>query len=222
MGTDGKAVHHRGALPRRQRAHRARRTAIAAARDRRGSRPGRAVDAPCDRHADLRRHQRNSSLADRRACARHAEIARMTAIAYGPLIDAGKLGCRRLQLIDPQPGHVTAEVEDDYHRFFVELSHDGERITGVATNAKRFPWTTCPSAGAHLAERLTGAPLSEVASRENPLTHCTHMLDLAILAAAHAQDGAPTLYEMLVDDPHEGPREAILRSNGAETLRWLI
>ena len=129
----------------------------------------------------------------------------MTAIAYGPLMDAGKIACRRLQLIDPQPGRVTAEVEDDYHRFFVDLRHDGERITGVATNAKRSPWTTCPSAGDHLAERLTGALLSEVASREDPLTHCTHMLDLAILAAAHADDAAPTLYEMLVDDPHGGP-----------------
>jgi hypothetical protein len=146
----------------------------------------------------------------------------MTAVAYGPLIEAGRVGLRRLQLIDPQPGRVTAEVEDDYHRFFVELRHDGERITGVATNAKRFPWTTCPSAGDHLAERLAGAPLREVASRENPLAHCTHMLDLAILAAAHAQESEPTLYEMLVDDPHEGPRQAILRRNGVETLRWLI
>ena len=146
----------------------------------------------------------------------------MTATAYGPLIHAGRLGMRRIQMIDPQPGIVTAEVEDDYHRFFVELRHDGERITGVATNAKRFPWTTCPAAGDHLAERITGAALREIEGREAPLTHCTHMLDLAILAAAHAQDSEPTLYEMLVDDPHAGAREAILRRNGVETLRWLI
>jgi hypothetical protein len=146
----------------------------------------------------------------------------MTAVAYGPLIEPRRLGMRRVQMIAPQPGCVTAEVEDDYHRFFVELSHDGARITGVATNAKRFPWTTCPSAGDHLAERLTGVTLSEVAGHENPLTHCTHMLDLAILAAAHAQDSGPTVYEMMVDDPHAGPRAAILRRNGIETLRWLI
>lgn len=146
----------------------------------------------------------------------------MTAIAYGPLIEAGRLGCRRVQLIDPQPGRVTAEVEDDYHRFFVELRHDGERITGVSTNAKRFPWTTCPSAGDHLAERLGGVTLREVEGHENPLAHCTHMLDLAILAATHAHDAEPTLYEMLVDDPQAGAREAILRRNGVETLRWLV
>jgi hypothetical protein len=146
----------------------------------------------------------------------------MTSAGYGPLIEAGRLGLRRLQLIDPQPGRVTAEVEDDYHRFFVELNHDGERITAVATNAKRFPWTTCPSAGDHLAARLTGAALGDVATREEPLTHCTHMLDLAILAAAHAAETEPVLYEMLVDDPRVGAREAILRRNGAETLRWLI
>ena len=65
------------------------------------------------------------------------------------------------------------------------------------------------------------ARLREMA-REAPLTHCTHMLDLAILAAAHAGDAAPTLYEMLVDDPGNGPRQAILRRNGVEALRWLI
>ncbi len=146
----------------------------------------------------------------------------MTAIDYGPLIDAGRVAARRLQLIEPAPARVTAEVEDDYHRFFVELRHDGERITGVGTESKRFPWTTCPSAGDHLATRLTGVALRDVESHETPLTHCTHMLDLAIMAAAHAHDATPTLYEMLVDDPNGGPRQAILRRNGVETLRWMI
>jgi hypothetical protein len=127
-----------------------------------------------------------------------------------------------VQLIEPGPGRVTAEVEDDYHRFFVELRHDGDHITGVNTESKRFPWTTCPSAGDHLAARLVGAALRDVATREEPLTHCTHMLDLAILAAAHAGDTAPTLYEMLVDDPDNSPRAAILRRNGDVLLRWLI
>ncbi len=143
-------------------------------------------------------------------------------IAYGPLIEPGRLGARRLQLIEPEPGRVTAEVEDDYHRFFVELRHDGERITGVGTEAKRFPWTTCPSAGDHLVERLTGVALRDVEGHEAPLSHCTHMLDLAILAAAHARDAEPTLYEMLIDDPTDSPRQAILRRNGLETLRWMI
>jgi hypothetical protein len=48
------------------------------------------------------------------------------------------------------------------------------------------------------------------------------MLDLAILAAAHAGDSEPTVYEMLVDDPDVSPRSAILRHNGEEVLRWLI
>src|SRR5206468_2244694 len=130
---------------------------------------------------------------------------------YGPLIEPGRLGMRRVQMIDPRPGCVTAEVEDDYHRFFVELRHDGERITGVSTDAKRFPWTTCPAAGEHLAQRITGVALRDVEGREAPLSHCTHMLDLAIMAAAHAHATQPTLYEMLVDDPHDGARQAILR-----------
>ena len=84
------------AVPRRQRADGARRAAIAAARRRPRSRPGRAVDASRDRHADLRRHQRDPSLDHCRARARHAEIARMTMIAYGPLIEPGRLGLRRV------------------------------------------------------------------------------------------------------------------------------
>lgn len=146
----------------------------------------------------------------------------MKKIDYGPLMEPGRVAARRLQLIEPDPGRVTAEVEDDYHRFLVELSHDGERITGVRTESKRFPWTTCPSAGDHLAARLTGVALGEVDGHEAPLSHCTHMLDLAIMAAAHAHDAQATLYEMLVDDPAGRPRQAILRRNGIETLRWLI
>ena len=55
----------------------------------------------------------------------------MTKLDYGPLLDAGRVAARRLQLIEPRSGCVTAEVEDDYHRFFVALRHDGERITGI-------------------------------------------------------------------------------------------
>jgi hypothetical protein len=146
----------------------------------------------------------------------------MRTIASGPVIEPARLGMRRSQLIEPELGHVRAEVEDDYHRFLVELFHDGERITGARTEAKRHPWTTCPSAGDHLAARLTGAVLRDVAEREDPLTHCTHMLDLAILAAAHAGDTAPTLYTMFVGDPDGRPRPAILQRNGEEILRWTI
>lgn len=146
----------------------------------------------------------------------------MRTIASGPAIEPGRIGLRRSQLIEPGPGRVRAEVEDDYHRFLVELAHDGERITGVSTDSKRFPWTTCPSAGDHLVARLTGAALREVEGREQPLSHCTHMLDLAILAAAHAGDAEPTLYTMFVGDPDGKPRPAILRRDGAEILRWTV
>ena len=55
-------------------------------------------------------------------------------------------GYRRRIVIEPSPGAVTAELEDDYHRMVVTLRHDGEVITGVASKMKRSPWTTCEGA----------------------------------------------------------------------------
>jgi hypothetical protein len=134
----------------------------------------------------------------------------------------GDKGLRRAQLIEPEAGLVRAEVEDDYHRFVVFLAHDGSRITEVRTESPRPPWTTCPAAGDHLRDRLVGVPLNEVATQDDPLSHCTHMLDLAIFAAAHALDQRPTAYTMLVGDAVDGVKTAILQRDGGEILRWHV
>lgn len=137
-------------------------------------------------------------------------------------IRRGEDGCRRNQLIDPRPGTVRADVEDDFHYFWVEMDHDGERVTAMRTGAERWPWTTCPTAGTYLAERMTGVRLDEIAERDSPFSHCTHQHDLALLAAAHASDTHPTLYSTFYSDPGKPTRIAELYRNGERELLWEI
>ena len=105
------------------------------------------------------------------------------------------------------------------HRFHLRLDHAGGRITGVAAKALRHPWTGCPGATGFIASELTGAPLAEVAKRD-PFEHCTHLLDLAVLLAAHAGDSEPTRFDMFVADRVGTRTTATLSENGKETLRW--
>lgn len=132
----------------------------------------------------------------------------------------GEAGLRRNQLVDPQPGMVRAEVEDDFHHFWVELDHDRSRVLALRTGGERKPWSTCAAAGSYLAERMTGAPLDALASIDSPFEHCTHQFDLALLAAAHALDEAPLLYSCFVSDLAEPTRRAELYRNGRLSLVW--
>jgi len=131
-------------------------------------------------------------------------------------------GFRRNQLVDPHPGRVRADVEDNLHHFWVEIEHDGKRDLTLRTGAVRQPWTTCDAAGMFLSQRMTGARLNELAAVDSALSHCTHQHDLALLAAAHAGDSAPTLYSSFASDQHEPVQHAELYRNGALQLSWDI
>jgi hypothetical protein len=63
--------------------------------------------------------------------------------------------------------------------------------------------------------------LDGFAARGEKRTNCTHLHDLAVLAAAHASDGDPLVYDILVSDPIEGRRRAELRRNGSWVLGWV-
>jgi len=105
-------------------------------------------------------------------------------------------GFRRRFRVTPSEGSVIAAVEDDYHCMAVTLRHDGTRVTGVESVMERVPWTTCPGAPAVLAATFTGVALTDVAARGEKKTNCTHLHDLAVLAAAHAADDEPILYDL--------------------------
>ena len=80
-------------------------------------------------------------------------------------------------------------LEDDQHYFTVRVEHDGEHVNAITSRSVRAPWTTCPAAGAQL-QTLVRTPLSDrclvVAGRTQSDQHCTHQLDVATLAVAHA------------------------------------
>ncbi len=131
-------------------------------------------------------------------------------------------GFRRRILIEPAPGRVTAELEDDYHRMTVEIAHQGGIATAVSGAMARAPWTTCPGAELQLSRSFAGRPLAEFGAVGERDENCTHLHDLALLAAAHAADATPTVIDILVSDVVDGARQAELRRNGAAVMRWRI
>jgi hypothetical protein len=125
-------------------------------------------------------------------------------------------------VVTPALGHVVSEVEDDFHCMRVTIHHDGRVATAVKGEMIRAPWTTCPGAPVQLEKTFTGVALDDYAARGEKQANCTHLHDLATIAAAHAHDKAPLVYDILVGDPVEGRREAELRRNGEALLHWTL
>lgn len=136
------------------------------------------------------------------------------------MIRPGDPATRRSQLIDPRPGLVRAFVQDNFHDFMVEIAHDGNVVTQLRTEVKRWPWSTCPAAGVHLGERMRGAKLAELALVDTPYSHCTHMHDLALLGAAHALETEPVLYATFAGDRVHPAQHAELWRNGEQIFSW--
>ncbi len=131
-------------------------------------------------------------------------------------------GFRRRILIEPAAGRTTAALEDDYHRMAVTVAHERGIATAVTASMARAPWTTCPGAALQLRHSFVGRPLARfgfVGERER---NCTHLHDLALLAAAHAADAAATTIDILVSDAVGGIKLAELRRDGAVVLRWRL
>ena len=129
-------------------------------------------------------------------------------------------GYRRRIRIEPRPGAVAAMLEDDIHCLAVILRHDGERVTAVEPDTARMPWSTCPGAAAKLVETFSGLPLAEVNARRDKKQNCTHLHDLAVLAAAHAHDGEPLEYRISASDPVDGRRVLELTASDGRRLHW--
>ena len=135
-------------------------------------------------------------------------------------------GFRRSFRVATGANWVSSEVEDDFHRMSVTVHHDGTIATVLEPVMTRAPWTTCPGAVAELVRTFTGVALSGFAGRGDKPANCTHLHDLALLAAAHAADTAPTRYDVLISDPAEAGygadvRRAEVRRDGVTVLAWV-
>jgi len=129
---------------------------------------------------------------------------------------------RRIELV-PGEGAVDAAMEDYIHHFRIRLTHDGARITSAHAEGVRVPWSTCPVGAAGLSA-LAGTALDDavLADRwvDDRRTQCVHTVDLAALAAAHALDPHPTVYEVHIDLASFVRRRARLTRDGVELLDW--
>ena len=130
-------------------------------------------------------------------------------------------GLWRRIILQPGPGWIGGALEDDLHRFHLRFDHAEGRITKAHAEALRHPWSACPGAAPHIAGELTGAMLSDVAARD-PALHCTHLYDLAVVLAAHANDKAPSSFDMRVADRVGERTTATLIEDGAEVLHWQL
>ncbi|TAK99774.1 MAG: hypothetical protein EPO08_15370 [Rhodospirillaceae bacterium] len=137
-----------------------------------------------------------------------------------PLIDSLP-GFRRRFIVTPAPDWVRSELEDDFHRMSVTLHHEDGIVTAVEPVLERAPWNTCPGAVAQLVKTFTNVALDAFAVRGEKQANCTHLHDLAVLAAAHFKDPEPLVYDILVADPIDRRRRAELRRNGATVMSWV-
>ncbi len=122
--------------------------------------------------------------------------------------------------ITPLPGVVVARLEDDADRFWLRLAHDGERIVDAVARTERIPWSTCPGAAPLLAEQLVGRALAAVRLFD-PMIHCTHLYDLAVLAVAQV-GGDRVAYDLHVADRVHGRTTAMLAKDDHIVTRWLL
>lgn len=132
---------------------------------------------------------------------------------------------RRILLVAPDERTVVADLEDDFHRFRVTLVHDGSRIVEARGEALRYPWSACPGAVEPL-HALEGAPLpercTELARHADPHLNCTHLFDLAGLAAVHARVGRERRrYDVTVPDRDDEWRTSpSVERDGEIVLAW--
>jgi len=134
---------------------------------------------------------------------------------------------RRSVRVSGRSGAVSADMEDDFHRFGIDLTHDGGKVTSIRGRALRTPWNTCRLAPNALSG-LEGLPLqpcpSDFVLQTNPRAQCTHMYELAALAGSHVlRDHFDVEYAAVVPYPIEAePARATLHRNGELLLDWLV
>jgi len=145
----------------------------------------------------------------------------MVAPAASPSL-ADFVGFRRRFRVCPQPNCVIASVEDDIHCMQVRIEHDGTHAIEVTAEQKRAPWTTCPGAIKKLIDTFDGVELAAFARRREKHQNCTHLYDLALLAAAHAHDTQVLEYDIYVTDPSNGVRKAEIWKDGEQLLAWSV
>lgn len=150
----------------------------------------------------------------------------MSASAEPDATAAHRLFRRHLRFVQ-SPGSIRGELADDFHGFAVTLDHADGAITRVSGSGLRTPWTTCRLAPTALGA-LVGLPLQACVSdfiRQTPArAQCTHLFELAALAASHALRPAATV-DYAIEVPYPlgcGAAPAKLRRDGRALFEWVV
>jgi len=153
---------------------------------------------------------------------------RMTEI---PPYDFGNYGeglCRRrIRLIKTAENSSVGELEDDFHHFRVELTHDQNKILTVSGSILRAPWSTCDEANTPL-QKIVGSPLSEdstaIGDYAAPTSNCTHLFDLTGLVISHTvQDNPIRQYDLMITDPSSKQEQNLVLWRDSELVfNWTI
>ncbi len=146
-------------------------------------------------------------------------------MAGGP-VHITRVGPYRREIrITARVGVARAEMGDDLHHFAIELRHHAGVITAATADSIRVPWTTCPAAALALT-KLAGKPVVSplpFAAPHERFENCTHMLDLANLAAGRAhQPGFERTYRVAVDVAPDRTLTGSLVVDGRPSLAWRI
>lgn len=133
---------------------------------------------------------------------------------------------RRRVRIGAEAGRAWAAVEDDVHRFTIELEHDQNVVTALQSHGERYPWDVCAEAAGNLS-RAVGAPIEADVTMLSRWTkasdNCTHRFDLVALAIAQAARGVGhRQYDISVALGDRGPRQAWLERDQAPRLNWTL
>lgn len=130
-------------------------------------------------------------------------------------------GFSRKIRITPAANSVQAELEDDFHCMSVVIHHDGYRATYIKPDMRRVPWTTCPGAEQELVQTFSNLPLQSFSTCGEKKKNCTHLFDLSVWAAKHAQKTNQIIYDIFVSDPEDENRNAEISCNGKPLLSWV-
>lgn len=125
-----------------------------------------------------------------------------------------------------QSNRVDGHLLDNFHEMRCSIVHDGTIVTAVAGQSIRIPTTACPGAVGQL-QSLVGLPIStprrDFYAGGIARHHCTHLLDLAVMAIGHAQrPSTEILYEAEVPDEVDAPVPIAIWRNGRLVCRWLV
>lgn len=133
---------------------------------------------------------------------------------------------RRRVRLTSSLGGVEGRLTDIFHEMKCRVEFENGVITQVTGETIRAPTSICPGATAALQD-LVGLPIASNMAAfyagGRAKQHCTHLLHLAVLCAAHAgRDEDTRIYDILIPDDVGSSAEVMVSRNGVPVHIWEV